>query len=206
MRREIKLAWDKVLLVTDVFYGKINHLRNLFRNLLLWWAPSRVVQRAFINSRTQTIRFYNKVVISFAWSVKAVNKTCRKNSAIYVTLLLKDAKKDIILIISKFLAQDNDFPAFWLVPMIWAIIVKFDQIRKNRWRISCAEILEIGKIFFAASSVKKMSRFEEVSPEKIKRIAWKFTKTVILLGLAGYELIITELFQLISGASSKNNC
>jgi len=24
-----------------------------------------------------------------------------------------------------------------------------------------------------------MSRFEEVSPEKIKRIAWKFTKTVI---------------------------
>ena len=26
------------------------------------------------------------------------------------------------------------------------------------------------KIFFAASSVKKMSRFEEVSPEEIKRI------------------------------------
>ena len=46
--------------------------------------------------------------------------------------------------------------------------------------------------FFAASSVKKMSRFEEVSPEKIKRIALKFTKTVILLGLAGYELIITN--------------
>ena len=36
---------------------------------------------------------------------------------------------------------------------------------------SCAEILEVGKIFFAASSVKKMSRFEEVSREKIKRIA-----------------------------------
>ena len=48
------------------------------------------------------------------------------------------------------------------------------------------------KIFFAASSVKKISRFEEVSPEEIKRIAWKFTKTVILLGLAGYELIITN--------------
>ena len=69
------------------------------------------------------------------------------------------------------------------------------------------------KKFFAASSVKKMSRFEEVSPEKIKRIAWKFTKTVILLGLAGYELIITNsayglvgyIYQLISGASSKNN-
>ena len=30
----------------------------------------------------------------------------------------------------------------------------------------CAEILEVGKNFFAASSVKKMSRFEEVSPEK----------------------------------------
>ena len=41
-----------------------------------------------------------------------------------------------------------------------------------------------------------------------------FTKTVILLGLAGYELIITNsayglvgyIYQLISGASSKNNC
>ena len=76
--------------------------------------------------------------------------------------------------------------------MIWAIIVKFAQVRKNWWRISCAEILEVGKIFFAASSVKKMWRFEEVSTEEIKRIAWKFTKTVILLGLAGYELIITN--------------
>ena len=36
--------------------------------------------------------------------------------------------------------------------------------------MSCAEILEVGKKFFAASSVKKMSRFEEVSPEEIKRI------------------------------------
>ena len=71
-------------------------------------------------------------------------------------------------------------------PMIWAIIVKFDQIRKNWWRISCAKILEVGKKFFAALSVKKMSRFAEVSPEE------KFTKTVILLGLAGYELIITN--------------
>ena len=96
-------------------------------------------------------------------------------------------------------------------PMIWAIIVKFDQIRKNWLRISCAEILEVGKNFFAVASVKKMSRFEEVSPEEI---AWKFTKTVIVLGLAGYELIITNsayglggyIYQLISGASSKNNC
>ena len=77
-------------------------------------------------------------------------------------------------------------------PMIWAIIVKFDQIWKNWWRISCAEILEVGKNFFGASSVKKMSRFEEVSPEEIKTIVWKFTKTVILLGLAGNELIITN--------------
>ena len=30
--------------------------------------------------------------------------------------------------------------------------------------------LEVGKNFFAASSVKKMSRFAEVSPEEIKRI------------------------------------
>ena len=59
-----------------------------------------------------------------------------------------------------------------------------------------------------------MSRFEEVSPNEIKRIASKFTKTVILLGLAGYGLIITNsayglvgyIYQLISGASSKNNC
>ena len=64
-------------------------------------------------------------------------------------------------------------------PMIWAIIFKFDQIRKNWLRISCAEILEVGKNFLAASSVKKMSWFEEVSLEQIKRIAWKFTKTVI---------------------------
>ena len=98
-------------------------------------------------------------------------------------------------------------------PMIWAIIVKFDQTRKNWWRISCAEILEVKKKIFVASSVKKMSRLEEVPPKKIKRIAWKFTKTVILLGLAGYELIITNLaygllgyiYQLISGASLKNN-
>ena len=107
---------------------------------------------------------------------------------------------------SNFLAQDNDFPAFrdWFPrPLIWAIIVKFDQIRKNWWRISCAEILEVGKKFFAASSVKKMSRFEEVSREKIKRIAWKFTKTVILLGLAGYELIITNsAYGLVSYISS----
>ena len=98
-------------------------------------------------------------------------------------------------------------------PMIWAIIVKFDQIRKNWWQISCAEILEVGTNFYAATSVKKMSRFE-VSPEKIKGIAWKFTKTVILLGLTGYELIITNsayglvgyIYQLIFWASSKNNC
>ena len=54
--------------------------------------------------------------------------------------------------------------------MIWAIIVKFHQIIKNWWRISCAEILEVGKNVFAASSVKKMSQFEEVSPEEIKWI------------------------------------
>jgi len=33
-------------------------------------------------------------------------------------------------------------------PIIWAIIVKFDQIRKNWWRISHAEILEVGKKLF----------------------------------------------------------
>ena len=34
----------------------------------------------------------------------------------------------------------------------------------------CTEILEVGKNFFVASSVKKMSRFEGVSLEEIKRI------------------------------------
>ena len=64
-----------------------------------------------------------------------------------------------------------------------------------------------------------MSRFEVVG----KKFEWqfpviglleKFTKTVILLGLAGYELIITNsayglvgyIYQFISGTSSKNNC
>ena len=94
-------------------------------------------------------------------------------------------------------------------PMIWAIIIKFDQNNKEKLMANflCWNV-------FAASSVKKMSRFAEVSPEEIKRIAWKFTKSVTLLGLARYELIITNsayglvgyIYQLISGASSKNNC
>ena len=38
-------------------------------------------------------------------------------------------------------------------------------------QISCAEILEVRKKFFAASSVKKMSRFEEVShPKKAREL------------------------------------
>ena len=85
-------------------------------------------------------------------------------------------------------------------PIYWC----YPKCRNSNWqykrnavvfielRISCAEILEVGKNFFAASSVKKMSRFAVVSPDEIKRISWTFTKTVILLGLAGYELIITN--------------
>ena len=69
-------------------------------------------------------------------------------------------------------------------PMIWAIIVKFDQIRKNLWRISCAEILEVGKKFFAASSVKKMSWFEEVR----KNFEWQFP----VIGLL--ENLLKQLF------------
>ena len=45
-----------------------------------------------------------------------------------------------------------------------------------------------------------MSRFEEVG----KNFEWQFTKTVILLGLA-YGLV-GYIYQLMSGASSKNNC
>ena len=43
-----------------------------------------------------------------------------------------------------------------------------------------SEILEVGKNFFAASSVKKMSRFEEVSPEEIKRIYAYFFPCVLI--------------------------
>ena len=48
------------------------------------------------------------------------------------------------------------------------------------------------KKIFPASSVKKMLWFAKDSPDEIKRIAWKFTKTVFPLGLAGYELIMTN--------------
>ena len=56
-------------------------------------------------------------------------------------------------------------------PMIWAIIVKFDQIRKNGWRISCAEVLEVGKIFFAASSVKKIGNLKGHG-HGLRMLAW----------------------------------
>ena len=39
-----------------------------------------------------------------------------------------------------------------------------------------ANFLVVGKNFFAASPVKKMSRFEEVSPEEIKRIVDNATR------------------------------
>ena len=68
-------------------------------------------------------------------------------------------------------------------PMIWAIIVKFDQIRKNWWQISYAEILEVGKNFFAASSVKKMSRFEEVHPKKSRELLENLLKQLFFSDL-----------------------
>ena len=71
-------------------------------------------------------------------------------------------------------------------PIIWAIIIKFDQNNKEKLMANFLCWNFGGRKKFL-SSVKKMSRFEEVSPEEIKRIAWKFTKTVILIGLAGYE-------------------
>ena len=69
-------------------------------------------------------------------------------------------------------------------PMLWAIIVKFDQIRKNWLRISCAGILEVGKNFFAASSVKKMSRFEEViHPKKSRELLENLLKQLFFSDL-----------------------
>ena len=50
-------------------------------------------------------------------------------------------------------------------------------------------------------------------PKKSRELLENFTKTVILLGLAGYELIITNsayglvgYYQLLSGKSEKNDC
>ena len=97
------------------------------------------------------------------------------------------------------------------MPIIWAIIVKFDQIRKNWWRISCAGRKKNFRGVVGKENVTICGGFTRWNQ---LRIAWKFTKTGILLGLAGYELIITNsacglvgyIYQLISGASSNNNC
>ena len=80
-----------------------------------------------------------------------------------------------IIIISKFLAQDNHFQlSDWFPkPMIWAIIVKFDQIRKNWWWISCTEILEVGKIFrgvFSKEHVTIWGGFTQKNQENCLKI------------------------------------
>ena len=89
-------------------------------------------------------------------------------------------------------------------PMIWAIIIKFDQNYKEKLMVN----------FLCWNFGGQKNFFRGVlSQENVMRIAWKSTKTVILLGLAGYELIITSsayglvgyIYQLISGTSSKNN-
>ena len=74
-------------------------------------------------------------------------------------------------------------------PIIWAIIVTFDQIRKNWWRISCAGRK---KRFHGVVGKENVTICGGFTRWNQLRIAWKFTKTVILLGLAGYELIITN--------------
>ena len=48
---------------------------------------------------------------------------------------------------------------------------------------SCAEILEVGKIFFAASSVKKMSRFAKVSPDEINQLLENLLKQLFFSDL-----------------------
>ena len=68
-------------------------------------------------------------------------------------------------------------------PMIWAIIVKFDQIRKNWWRITCAEILEVGKIFFAASSVKKCHDLKRFHPKKSRELLENLLKQLFFSDL-----------------------
>ena len=58
-------------------------------------------------------------------------------------------------------------------PMIGAIIVKFDQIRKNWWRISCAEILGRKKIFrgiFAKENVTIWGGFTRKNQENCLKI------------------------------------
>ena len=48
---------------------------------------------------------------------------------------------------------------------------------------SCAEILEVGKIFFAASSVKKMSRFAEFHPMKSRELLENLLKQLFFSDL-----------------------
>ena len=58
-------------------------------------------------------------------------------------------------------------------PMIWAIIVKFDQIRKNWWRIPCAEILEVGVFFrgvFGKENVTILGGFTRKNQENCLKI------------------------------------
>ena len=74
------------------------------------------------------------------------------------------------------------------------VVGEFVMIKSNLWSDSLVVLL--------------------ISSKEIKRIVFKFTKTVILLGLVRYELILSYpayglvgyIFQLISGVSSKNNC
>ena len=150
----------------------------VYLNLILRVFPGYSLGSSFVKSQLIPALPWNTLCLvrPISIAVSITETVTRVNTYVYI----------MICVIGKFFFQLSDwFPK----PMIWAVIVKFDQIRKNWWRISCAEILEFRKNFFVTSSVKKMSGFKEVSPEQIKRIAWKFTKTVVLLGLAGYELI-----------------
>ena len=122
----------------------------------------------------------------------ALNNNNSNKSKIFAKNLVKKlafmlAPVEYIIVISKFLAQDNDFLSFLigsLSPcMIWAIIVKFDQIRKNWWRISCAEVLEVGKNFFAASSVKKIYDLRRFHPKKSRELLENLLKQLFFSDL-----------------------
>ena len=96
--------------------------------------------------------------------------------------------------------------------MISAIIVKFDQIRKIWWRISFAEILEVGKKFFRSIFGKENDTiWGGFTQKKSRELLENLLKQLFFLD---YELIITNsayglvgyIYQHLYGTSSKNNC
>ena len=66
--------------------------------------------------------------------------------------------------------------------------------------------MEVGKNFFAASSVKKMSQFEEVSPKEIKRIVDNLLKQLFFSDLPDIKQLLDEVEHDIMNYQSRGLC